>query len=192
MTTNAAEFAELTAPHTQRLYHLGLRLAREESAARDLVQETLTRAWANWDSRKPEGPLGAWLSRILTNAFISNHRRQKVARDKQERFQLEYHLFDPERLAEQSNPSEAWHERGLSRPVRSALAGLPADFRSAVELVDVGGLSYGDAAQRLGVPRGTIMSRLHRARKLLRSRLAAHAREFGIGCASDFASAVPA
>lgn len=178
--TDAHEFCRLTDPHTSRLYRMGMRLTHQTSSAQDLVQETLTRAWAKWHQRRPDGQVGAWLARILMNTFISAHRRQQVARAKRERFSLEQHLFDPEQIDACARPEAHWPSQDLSKTIRAALASLPRDFRAAVELVDVQGLSYAEAAAQLGCPRGTIMSRLHRARKLLRPQLCQQAQDWGL------------
>jgi len=177
----AAEFMSLTTPHVPRLLRIGMRLTREPSESDDLVQEALTRAWASWARFDKGASLGAWLSRILVNTFISRYRHQKVVRTTAARTDLVEHLFDPRRLREAHEPERSWHQSGLSNEVRVALEELPQHYRRVVELVDLDGLPYREAADRLGVPVGTVMSRLHRARRLLRGRLRDYARDMGIG-----------
>ena len=78
MTTACDDFLTQTTPHLSRLFRVGMRLTHQASEAQDLVQEALMKAWANWHRYQPGGSLGAWLSRILVNTFISRHRHQRV------------------------------------------------------------------------------------------------------------------
>ncbi|MCA9683911.1 MAG: hypothetical protein KC457_17050 [Myxococcales bacterium] len=81
MTATCDQFMDLTTPHLPRLFRIGMRLTHQPSEAQDLVQEALTKAWANWSRFEQSGSLGAWLSRILINTFISRHRHQKVVEE---------------------------------------------------------------------------------------------------------------
>ncbi len=171
----------LTAPHLPRLFRVGMRLTRQPTEANDLVQEALTKAWANWHRFQRDGNLGAWLSRILVNTFISRHRHQRVVDATAARNDIAEHLFDRGRLREAHDPESSWASRGLSDEVLNALAALPDRYRRVVELVDIDGLAYRDAAEVLNCPVGTVMSRLHRARRMLRSSLADYARSYGLG-----------
>jgi len=176
----ATEFAAVTAPHLPRLQRLGLRLTRQPSDAADLVQDALCRAWASWARFDRAGNVGAYLARILVNAFISRHRHMRVVHAVESRCDLVPHLFDGARMAEAEAPEQAWQEDELSDEIIAALALLPRHYRDVVELVDLGGLPYKDAAHRLGVPLGTVMSRLHRARRIMRHSLGPIARHYGI------------
>jgi RNA polymerase sigma-70 factor (ECF subfamily) len=182
-TTTCDEFLAQTTPHLPRLFRVGMRLTRQPSEAQDLVQEALTKAWANWHRFQPGGSLGAWLARILVNTFISRHRHQRVVDVTAARSDLLGHLFDDGRLEEAHDPEHAWHGQGLSDEVMAALDTLPAHYREVVELVDLHGLPYRDAADRVGCPLGTVMSRLHRARRLLRDQLCDYARSYGLSAA---------
>ena len=188
MHASAAEFATATAPHTTRLFRLGLRLTREPSDAADLVQEAMCKAWASWDRFDKDGNVGAYLSRILMNAFISRHRHMRVVHTVLSRADLASHLFSAERMADAESPA-GLPSAGLSDECLAALAGLPDHYRRVVELVDVGGLPYRDAATALDVPLGTVMSRLHRARRILRELLGGYARAYGYGADAAFAAA---
>ncbi len=179
--TTACAFVELTTPHLPRLFRIGMRLTHQNSESQDLVQEALTKAWANWDRFEQGGSLGAWLSRILVNTFISRHRHQKVVDTVAARPDLLDHLYDPSRLAEAHAPEGSWHSRHFSDEVLDALSELPVHYRQVVELVDVRGYAYKEAATELGCPVGTVMSRLHRARKLLREQLTSYATQYGLG-----------
>jgi len=182
-TTAAAcdEFMNLAMPHLPRLTRVGMRLTHQPSECQDLVQEALLKAWSNWERFDRSGNLGAWLSRILVNTFISRYRHQKVVETAAARSDLVDHLFDGSRLDEAQDPTHSWHDAELSDEVLAALATLPEPFREVVELVDLQGLAYREAADRLHCPVGTVMSRLHRARRLLRGELGDYAREHGLG-----------
>jgi len=158
-----------------------MRLTHQPSESQDLVQEALTKAWASWERFNRTGSLGAWLSRILINTFISRHRHQKVVDTTAARSDIAEHLYDRQRLFEARNPESHWHAQGLSDEVLRALASLPRHYREVVEMVDIQGLAYREAADNLQVPLGTVMSRLHRARRQLRVALADYARHYGLG-----------
>ncbi|MEL6189135.1 MAG: sigma-70 family RNA polymerase sigma factor [Myxococcota bacterium] len=176
----AAEFTSLTTPHLPRLFKIGMRLTHQQSESDDLVQETLTRAWANWTRYERGGSLGAWLSRILINTFISRHRHAKVVATTAARCDILDHLYDPARLAASKSPERAYSESGFSDEVRAAMDRLPAHYRIVIELVDIQGLAYKEAAAQLEIPLGTVMSRLHRARRMLREPLSSYAAELGL------------
>jgi RNA polymerase sigma-70 factor (ECF subfamily) len=185
MTAAAAtEFAALATPHVPRLYRLGMRLTRQPSESADLVQEALCRAWANWSRFERDGSIGAYLSRILYNAFVSKHRHARVVGAASVRSDLVEHLFDRTRMEEAAMPEGSWHRAGLSDEVTEALHALPAHYREVVQLVDLDGLPYKEAAEELDIPLGTVMSRLHRARRIMRTHLAGYAREHGFSCAA--------
>ncbi len=179
--TACEEFQNLTTPHLPRLFRIGMRLTHQPSESQDLVQEALTKAWASWARFNRSGSMGAWLSRILINTFISRHRHQKVVDATAARSDIAEHLFDRQRLFEARNPESHWHAQGMSDEVLNALASLPRHYRDVVELVDVQGLAYREAAEKLDIPLGTVMSRLHRARRQLRVALAEYARHYGLG-----------
>lgn len=178
------EFLALTNPHLPRLFRIGMRLTHQPSESQDLVQEALSKAWANWHRFEQSGSVGAWLSRILVNTFISRHRHQKVVDTTAARPDLLSHLYDPHRLDEAAAPEGSWHSNHFSDEVLEALAELPAQYREVVELVDVRGLAYKEAADEIGCPLGTVMSRLHRARRLLREQLSEYATNYGLGYAA--------
>ncbi len=182
--STAAEFAALTTPHVPRLYRLGLRLTQQPSDAADLVQEALCKAWASWSKFDRSGNAVAYVSRILVNAFISRHRHSRVVLAVQSRCDLIPHLFDENAVAASESPEHAWHAPQLSDEVLAALEILPPHYRCVVELVDLGGMPYRDAADQLDVPLGTVMSRLHRARKIMRTYLTGFARDHGVGVAA--------
>jgi len=140
------------------------RLCVRECDALDLVQETVLRALVYERSFEPGTNLHAWLSQILRSIFVSRFRRSK-----REQRALETLGADPFAWP-QNNPLPA--AGGLGTRVEAALSELPVPFRSVIQLVDLGGREYLDAAAELAVPVGTVMSRLYRARRLLAARLA--------------------
>jgi len=176
MTTShslsAHHFGVLVEPLLPRLVAHARRLTREASAADDLVQETLCRAWRYRHRFITGTNIGAWLHRILFNSFISGYRKRR-----RERRLLEEVTF--ERMLEQKNRTPRPGERGLSDETLLALEEIPTQFREAVVAVDLEGLSYREAAARAGCPLGTTMSRLHRGRRLLRTALDDFARREG-------------
>src|SRR2546423_13434739 len=143
--------------------------SREE--AEDLMQETYARAFRSWKSFQPGTNLRAWLLRILTNLNIDRGRRAQRAPDQQPLEESDYFLYN--RLEATGETEE---ERVLERlsqdHVAEALATVPHDLRDVVVLVDIGDFSYADAAQILDIPIGTVMSRLHRGRRILKKELA--------------------
>ncbi|MBD0329429.1 MAG: sigma-70 family RNA polymerase sigma factor [Thermoleophilia bacterium] len=141
--------------------------------AEDLVQETYARAFRSWRSFTPGTNLRAWLLRILTNLNIDRGRRRQRTPDVQSLEANDYYLAD--RLEETGGPiseEERVDERLSQDSIVTALAEVPHNFRDVVVLVDIGNFSYQDAAQILDIPIGTVMSRLHRGRRILKRQLA--------------------
>ena len=156
----------------------GLVASREE--AEDLVQETYARAFRSWQSYTPGTNLRAWLLRILTNLNIDRGRRQQRRPDTQPLEEGDYFLYNKiEEQAGRPLEEEQAVERLSQDDVVSALSAVPHDFRDVLVLVDIGDFSYQDAAQILDIPIGTVMSRLHRARRVLKRELAERAVETG-------------
>jgi RNA polymerase sigma-70 factor, ECF subfamily len=154
----------------------GLVNSREE--AEDLVQQTYERAFRSWRSFTPGTNLRAWLLRILTNLNIDRARRDQRRPDTQPMEESDYFLYN--RLEESAGrplEEERVVERLSQDDVVGALSAVPHDFRDVLVLVDIGDFSYQDAAQILDIPIGTVMSRLHRARRVLKQELAERAVE---------------
>ena len=144
-----------------------------EEEAEDLVQETYARAFRSWRSFQPGTNLRAWLLRILTNLNIDRGRRNQRAPQMQALEANDYFLYD--RLAENGDgitDTERIVERLSQDDIVSALSAVPPDLRDVVVLVDICDFSYQDAAQILDIPIGTVMSRLHRGRRILKKELA--------------------
>jgi RNA polymerase sigma-70 factor (ECF subfamily) len=138
------------------------------------VQETYARAFRAWRSFQPGTNLRAWLLRILTNLNIDRGRRQQRGPDFQPLEEGDYYLYNrlEEAGREPNVDQERVDERLSQDDVVSALSAVPHDFRDVLVLVDIGDFSYADAAQILEIPIGTVMSRLHRGRRVLKRELA--------------------
>ena len=145
------------------LYRRALRLSRNEDLARDLVQDTIERALRFEGQYEPGSNLKGWLHCILLSVFVTRCRRTR-----RERRAIENLTHDPCAWTSPDQPSQL---QALSSPVAKAVAELPPHFRQALQLVDLAELSYRDAADVIGVPLGTVMSRLHRGRRLLAAAL---------------------
>lgn len=170
-----AGFEEEALVHAEQLYRIALRLTGSPQAAEDLVQDTYLRAFRSWQSYKPGTNLAAWLATIMRNANLDELRRQS-RRPVQEPLDDDgdYYLYN--RLAETGpQPQDEVLARLSGNAIVSAVGDLPPNFREVVVLVDVGDFSYADATDILGIPIGTVMSRLYRGRRLLKRALADHA-----------------
>lgn len=144
--------------------------AREEAA--DLVQETYARAFRSWRSYTPGTNLRAWLLRILTNLNIDRGRKLQRTPDTQPLEEHDYYLYDRLAAGDENDDEQRVVERLSQDDVVNALSAVPHDFRDAIVLVDIGDFSYADAAQILDIPVGTVMSRLHRGRRILKREMA--------------------
>ena len=142
------------------LYNVAYRLAGNDDDANDLAQEALLRVRKGLESYQP-GSMEAWLSRIVTNVFLDEVRRRR-------RRPVEALPDDPDRILPPTAAADVATER-LSDEVQAALRTLPEDFRAAVVLADVVGLSYEEIGDALEVPVGTVRSRIHRGRRQLRA-----------------------
>ena len=166
-------FEEEALELADQVYRVARRLVSSREEAEDLMQETYARAFRSWKSFQPGTNLRAWLLRILTNLNIDRGRRVQRAPDMQPLEEGDYFLYNK---LEESSDGQADEERVVERlsqnDVVSALSEVPHDFRDVLVLVDIGDFSYADAAQILDIPVGTVMSRLHRGRRILKSAMA--------------------
>jgi RNA polymerase sigma-70 factor, ECF subfamily len=167
-------FEEEALELADQVYNVARRLVSSREEAEDLMQETYARAFRNWRSFEPGTNLRAWLLRILTNLNIDRGRRAQRTPAMQPLEEGDYFLYN--RLEAAAGEPGAAEERVMSRlsqnHVVEALADLSHDFRDVVVLVDIGEFSYAEAAQILDIPIGTVMSRLHRGRRMLKKELA--------------------
>ncbi len=159
------------------VWRVARRLARDQAQAEDLVQEAYSRAFRSWRSFQPGTNLRAWLLRIVHNLAIDQARRRKRAPDQEPLEEGDYYLYNRLEAGTGGGTGEtAASERLIDRlsqtPVVGALSELPPNYREVVVLVDLADFTYQDAADILGIPIGTVMSRLHRGRRILKTQLA--------------------
>ncbi len=161
-------FALHVLPEVDVLYRVALSITHNPADAEDLVQDTLLRAYrsiGSFDGRHPR----AWLLTILRHTEINRHRRQRpeLMRDPDATMARQASTASTDR-----DPEDIVIGETFDAVVEEAFTALPDKFREVIELVDIDGLSYREAAEVLGIPEGTVMSRLHRARARIRRRLA--------------------
>jgi len=177
-------FEEQAIPFMDQLYAAGLRMTRNPSDAADLVQETFAKAYAAFGQFQQGTNLKAWLYRILTNTFINSYRKKQRDPYQGTIDDLEdWQLGGAESMTQGRSTRSAEAEAIDHLPdsaVKDALQAVPEDFRMAVYFADVEGFSYQEIADIMKTPVGTVMSRLHRGRRMLRELLAEYARERGI------------
>ena len=170
-------FEEEALALADQVYRVARRFVSSREEAEDLVQDTYARAFRSWQSYTPGTYLRAWLLRILTNLNVDRGRRLQRRPDELPLEEHDYYLANKvaESGGEQALDQERVVERLSQDSIVTALSSLPDDFRDVVVLVDIGDFSYADAAQILDIPIGTVMSRLHRGRRLLKATLAEEA-----------------
>jgi RNA polymerase sigma-70 factor, ECF subfamily len=158
---------------SDQVYRVARHLVRDPQEADDLMQETYARAFRSWRSFTPGTNLRAWLLRILTNLNIDRGRKQQRSPDFQPLEEGDYFLYNKlEETSDGPTDEERVVERLSQDDVVNALSSVPHDFRDVVVLVDIGDFTYADAAQILDIPVGTVMSRLHRGRRILKQAMA--------------------
>jgi RNA polymerase sigma-70 factor (ECF subfamily) len=170
-------FEEEALELSDQVYRVARRLVGSREEAEDLMQETYARAFRSWRSYTPGTNLRAWLLRILTNLNIDRGRRKQRAPEMQPLEEGDYFLYN--KLEDASREPRSEQDLVVDRlsqdDVVAALSAVPHDFRDVVVLVDIGDFTYQDAAQILDIPIGTVMSRLHRGRRILKTALAEQA-----------------
>ena len=178
------DFEEVAVPHLDALYGAACRLTRNPRDAEDLVQDAMVRAYRFWDSFEKDSNCKAWLFKILTNTFINNYQKKKRGREVLTAAAAEQKATDGVLVQQaslaQRNPQNILIDETISDQVTSALEALPSDFRLAVVLCDLEGLSYKEIADAMDCPIGTVMSRLYRGRRLLKKALKSYALQEGI------------
>ncbi len=177
-TADAMQFAP-------QLFSTALRMTRNRADAEDLVQETFVKAWRSFATFQEGTNLRAWLFRIMTNTFINKYNAQQRRPQETELDEVE-ELFLFRRLGafDQSKMTQSAEDQLLEfftdDEVKKAIEELPEMFRLPVLLSDVDGFSYKEIAEMLDVPIGTVMSRLHRGRKMMQKLLYVYAKERGL------------
>jgi RNA polymerase sigma-70 factor (ECF subfamily) len=179
------EFEEVALPYLDALFNLALNLTRNRKDAEDLVQEAYLRAFRFFDSYQPGTHIKAWLFRILRNTFINRYRSAKARPEEVDFDKIEGAY---EKMVEDdflrghgsADPEEAVMVGVPDEEIQEAMVALPEEYRSVVIMALVEGLSYKEIATALGIPLGTVMSRLHRGRKQLQGTLLEYAKRKGI------------
>jgi len=188
----ASRFEADAMVYLDQLYGAALRLTKNPTEAEDLVQDTYLKAFASFHQFQAGTNLRAWLFRILTNTFITAYRKKKRdpykgGSDELEDWQLTRASTD---ATEGLRSAEVEALAAITdSEVVDAMTSLPEEFRLAVYLSDVEGFAYKEIAEIMETPVGTVMSRLHRGRKLLREKLADYAAERGFAAAAQGVSA---
>ncbi|WP_028264790.1 sigma-70 family RNA polymerase sigma factor [Arthrobacter sp. MA-N2] len=183
-----ARFERDAMQYVDQLYSAAMRMARNPSDAEDLVQEAYTKAFSAFHQYKPGTNLKAWLYRILTNTYINLYRKRQ-----REPLQSNSDTIEDWQLARAESHTSAGLRSAEAEAldhlpdsdVKSALQSIPEEFRLAVYFADVEGFAYKEISDIMNTPIGTVMSRLHRGRKMLRDLLADYAAERGISAGAD-------
>lgn len=185
------DFASAVTPFADQLYPTALRMTRNPADAEDLVQETFAKAFANFHQFRAGTNLRAWLYRILTNTFINGYRKKQ----REPRQETTDEIKDWQLAAAEAHTSSGMRsaenevlDHLPDSDIKQALARLPEEFQEVIYLVDIEGYAYKEVAARMGTPLGTVMSRLHRARRQLREMLADYGRERGMRVPAEAAA----
>ncbi|TQL69697.1 RNA polymerase sigma-29 (SigE) subunit [Nocardioides albertanoniae] len=164
--TGVPSWDEIVEKHSDRVYRLAYRLTGNRPDAEDLTQEVFVRVFRSLDTYSP-GTFEGWLHRITTNLFLDQARRKQ---------RIRFDALSDERASRLTSngptPDVAYTDQRFDDDIERALATLPPDFRAAVVLCDVEGLSYEEISEILGAKLGTVRSRIHRGRAMLRDALA--------------------
>jgi RNA polymerase sigma-70 factor (ECF subfamily) len=192
-----ALFEQQALPFIDQLYGAAMRMTRNPADAQDLVQETFVKAFGAFRSFQQGTNLKAWLYRILTNTYINTYRKKQRDPYKASTDDLEeWQLGEAQSTTSASRTSRSAEAEAIDHlpdsTVKDALQSISEDFRLAVYLADVEGFSYQEIADIMHTPVGTVMSRLHRGRRLLRERLTEYAQERGIAMGAVSRRTAPA
>jgi RNA polymerase sigma-70 factor (ECF subfamily) len=172
------DFEREVLPHLDVMYRVALRLTSNAASAEDLVQDTVLKAFRAWDRFRQGTNARGWLLTILRNTFINDYRRRRRAP-----VLVDIDVAEPHALVHEgsgSDPEGEFFHQLVDDRIVAAIDALPMEFREVVVLSDVEGLGYAQIAEMLGVPVGTVKSRLFRARRQLQSALREYAVEAGI------------
>jgi len=166
------EFEREAVPHMDALYNFALKMTGDSDDASDLIQETYLKAFRFWDKFEKGTNCKAWLFRIMKNTFINTYRKNTKEPDKVDYEEIEnfYENIKPS-STDSAHLEKDIYDNLLDDELSSAISSLPEDFRTVVILCDIEGYTYDEIADFVDVPVGTVRSRLHRARKMLYTKL---------------------
>ena len=171
-----ARFEEEALVHLDAMYSFALKLSRSRDDAEDLVSDTILRAFERWEQYRLGTNIRAWLFTILYHVFVSRKRRID-AREVQATDETDgWGAFEP---VGDVNPEARFYETFLDAEITTAIDNLPDEYRAAVVLSDIHELRYAEIAHILGVPEGTVKSRLFRGRRILQKKLVGYATDMG-------------
>mgnify|MGYP001019271234 FL=1 len=174
-------------PHINSMYNFAFRLTMDEDDANDLVQDTYLKAFRFISSFERGTNAKAWLFRILKNSFINDYRKRSKEPSKVDYQEVET-TYNSEEAAEVDHTTDLRVETVqdmIGDEVATALNSLPVDFRTVIILCDIEGFTYEEMAKILDIPIGTVRSRLHRARNLLKDKLRTYASSMGYNTEED-------
>jgi RNA polymerase sigma-70 factor (ECF subfamily) len=174
-------------PHINSMYNFAFRLTMDEDDANDLVQDTYLKAFRFISSFERGTNAKAWLFRILKNSFINDYRKRSKEPSKVDYQEVET-TYNSEEAAEVDHTTDLRVETVqdmIGDEVATALNSLPVDFRTVIILCDIEGFTYEEMAKILDIPIGTVRSRLHRARNLLKDKLRTYAASMGYDTDED-------
>lgn len=175
-----SDFESEMLPHLDAIYNFALKLTAEPNDAEDLVQETIVKAFRFFSSYEKGTNAKAWLFRILKNSYINIYRKKSRQPNQVDYDEVEaYYETIRSEQKDTTDLEDLMYREMMDDDITKALADLPEDFRTVVLLCDIEGFTYEEIANMLDVPIGTIRSRLHRGRNLLRDQLTEYAEKRG-------------
>lgn len=174
------EFEREAVPHMDSLYNFALKMTGDSDDASDLLQETYLKAFRFWDKFEKGTNCKAWLFRIMRNTYINTYRKNTKEPDKVDYEEIEnfYENIKPS-STDSAHLEKDIYDNLLDDELSEAISSLPEDFRTVVILCDIEGYTYDEIADFVDVPVGTVRSRLHRARKMLFTKLYKYAGDKG-------------
>lgn len=174
------EFEREAVPHMDSLYNFALKMTGDSDDASDLIQETYLKAFRFWDKFEKGTNCKAWLFRIMKNTYINTYRKNTKEPDKVDYEDIEnfYENIKPS-STDSAHLEKDIYDNLLDDELSEAISSLPEDFRTVVILCDIEGYTYDEIADFVDVPVGTVRSRLHRARKMLYTKLYKYASNKG-------------
>jgi RNA polymerase sigma-70 factor (ECF subfamily) len=188
---NYTEFNDSVIPHSDALYNFALKMTKDEDDAQDLLQETLLKAYRFFDKFEKGTNIKAWLFMILKNTFINMYRKtnrqpQQVDYEDVQNF---YENIKADEIAFEHSEEDVF-SKTMDDEVTNAISTLQEDYRTVIILSDIEGYSYEEIAEFIDTPVGTVRSRLHRARKMLYTKLYNYAKERGYVKSGNVALAI--